>query len=177
MEKSNIVLFDNPVLRQVARAVTVFKEKLHSEIDLLKNTLLAEQNGAAVAANQVSLLKRIVVINYLGEYLEMVNPRILSASGEIEDEEGCLSLPGYFGVVPRASEITVRFRDRQGKQVTMSRSDRMARCMQHEIDHLDGILFIDRMPESGHVTNEQGEELAIADILARTPARKAPAQR
>jgi len=170
MKKERIIFFGNPVLRDKAKPVTAFHKKLHALVDVMKFTLLNEDGAAAIAANQVSVLKRITVINYMDEYLELINPEIISSSGENVDSEGCLSLPGYSGNVRRAETVTVKFQDRNGKERTIERSGRMARCLQHEIDHLDGILFIDRMEEP-FVTNGENR-LAVEDLLKATSVKR-----
>lgn len=165
MKKGKIVLLGDPVLREKAKPVTVFHKKLHAVIDMMKQTLIDRGDGAAVAANQVEIAKRIVVINYLGEYIEMLNPEILRAEGSQTDYEGCLSLPGLSGTVTRAETVEVRFVNRNGAERTITRTGRMARCIQHEIDHLDGVLYIDRLDDTFVVDNESGEKIEVKDIL------------
>jgi peptide deformylase len=147
-KKLKIVLFGNPVLRETAKPVTVFHKKLHSIIDSMKLTLDNRDDGAALAANQVGILKRITVIDYENEYFEMVNPEILESSGEDTNFEGCLSFPGFTGQVSRPDYVKVKFQDRFGKEFIIERKGNLARCIQHEIDHLNGILFIDRMKDN-----------------------------
>jgi peptide deformylase len=166
MKKERIVQFGDPVLREIAQPVQVFHKKLHAVIDAIQYTLKHEDGGAALAANQVSILRRIVVIDYCGEYLELINPEILGSSGESVEEEGCLSLPGYFGRVKRAEQIKVRFQDRAGVERIIERGGAMARCIQHETDHLNGVLFIDRMDEQ-YVSNGK-ENIAVEDLLNLT---------
>lgn len=172
MKKARIVLFGEPVLRERALEVNVFHKKFHGLVDTMKYTLARSADGAALAANQIAVLKRVTVINYLGEYHEMVNPVIVSFSGESTDYEGCLSFPGFSGPVPRAERVTVSFHDRFGIEKTIERTGRMARCIQHEIDHLDGILYIDRMDQGLAVTNEQGTGVTVAELLKLAPLQK-----
>ncbi|WP_319414952.1 peptide deformylase [Marispirochaeta aestuarii] len=87
------------------------------------------------------------MIDYLGEYYELINPEILEKSGVQSDFEGCLSLPGFVGKLSRYKNIIVKYQDRLGEFHTVETKDKMARCFQHEIDHLDGILYIDRMSD------------------------------
>jgi peptide deformylase len=159
--KLKIVLFGDPVLREEAKPVTVYHSKLHALIDSMADALDKRDDGAALAANQVGVLKRISVIDYEGEYIEMINPVLLESSGEDIAEEGCLSYPGYFGMVPRAENVKVKYCDREGKEIIIERSGKMARCLQHEIDHLNGILFIDRMKEK---TLIYAEDEKVIDI-------------
>jgi peptide deformylase len=172
VDKMNIVLFGDPVLRQTTKPITVFHKKLHQLIDSMKYTLDHRDDGAAVAANQVGVLKSITVIDYESEYFELINPVILSGSGEIVDYEGCLSLPGYFGLVPRYEEIKVKYQDRNGNEFVIERTGKMARCMQHEIDHLNGILFVDKVTEKYLVHSETEEKLEVEKVLELTKTNR-----
>lgn len=164
-KKMKIIKFGDPVLRQTAKPITVFHSKLHSLIDTMANTLYSRDDGAALAANQVGILKRIIVIDYEDEYIELINPEIIEASGEQTDNEGCLSYAGYFGLVKRAEEVKVKFLDRDGKDKVIKRNGNLARCLQHEIDHLDGILFIDRMIENFLTHTETKEKISLESVL------------
>jgi len=168
MKKAKIIRFGDPVLREKSQNVTVFHKKLHATVDIIKNTLSSEENGAALAANQVSIPKRITVIDYLNEYHEMINPEIISSSGKQVDYEGCLSFPGYSGKVNRAEIVTVKFQDRYGKEIIIVRSGAMARCIQHEIDHLNGILYIDRMTDDFVLSDENQSKISVRDLLKIT---------
>jgi peptide deformylase len=166
MKKAAVVQFGDPVLRLVASPVTVFHKKLHALIDTLGFTLAARGDGAALAAPQIGVSKRVVVIDYQDEFFEMVNPQILEMSGAVTDDEGCLSMEGFSGQVTRAEVVTVKFQDRYGKEETLTRNGPMARCMQHEIDHLDGILYIDRMEINGSISNEDNEILNVEEAIS-----------
>jgi peptide deformylase len=168
MKSGRIVLFGDPALRVKAMPVTAFHKKLHRTIDAMRTVLSSRDDGAALAATQVAIPRRIVVIDYLDEYLEMLNPEITASSGESEDFEGCLSLPGFSGRVKRAESVTVSFRDRDGNPRTIARDGRMARCIQHEIDHLDGILFIDRMEDEFVFNVETKTRLVVKDLIKAT---------
>jgi peptide deformylase len=171
MKKASIVQFGDPVLRTIAKQVTVFHKKLISTVDLMQYTLFNTENSAALAANQIAVLKRIVVIDYMDEYIEMINPEILDLSGESIDYEGCLSLPGYSGRVKRAENVTVKFQDRLGEEIIIERSGAMARCIQHEFDHLNGVLYIDRVVEE-FVTDDETKENRSIEELKRLTAVK-----
>jgi peptide deformylase len=160
-----IIQFGDSNLRAICSTVNVFHKGLHNKIDVLANTLRKHGSGAALAAPQISLLKRIVVIDYLGEYYELINPVITEMSGEVVDSEGCLSLPDYWGNVKRYQNITVDFQDRFEKKHTIEVIDQMARCFQHEIDHLDGILFIDRMVDEFVYNEKTNEKISVAFLL------------
>ena len=173
MKKLNIVLFGDPVLRESAKPVNVFHKKLENLIDSMNYTLSLRDDGAAVAANQVGVLKRITVINYEDEYFEMVNPEIIEKGGGLVDNyEGCLSYPGYIGLVPRYEKIKVKYLDRKGDQHIIERTGKMARCIQHEIDHLDGILFIDRMKETTLTHSETKATIELAKVIELTRIKK-----
>jgi peptide deformylase len=165
IKKSKIIVLGDPLLRQKAKPVTVFHKKLHALIDTLAETLYASDDGAAIAANQIGVLKQITVIDYLDEYIEMVNPEIVSGEGEQTDYEGCLSIPGYSGLVSRYESVQVKYLDRTGKENVIERSGKMARCFQHEIDHLNGILFIDKVKEDFLIHNESDNRVSLASVV------------
>ncbi|TAL37042.1 MAG: peptide deformylase [Spirochaetes bacterium] len=165
MKKERIVTFGTPVLREKAEPVRAFHKKLHAFIDAMKFTLMNTGDAAALAAPQVSVARRITVINYLGEYHEMVNPEILERTGGVVEYEGCLSFPGFSGKVKRFETVKVKFQDRHGREHVIERSGRMARCIQHEVDHLDGVLYIDRMQDEFVINDDKKTKLAVKDLL------------
>ncbi len=171
MKKEKITLFGDPVLREISSPVKVFHKKLHLLIDSIQYTLENMDDAAAIAAPQISVPKRVTVIDYMDEYIEMVNPEILEMEGEEAAWEGCLSLPGFSGIVKRAFKVKVRFQDRSGKEAVIERSGPMARCIQHEIDHLNGILYIDRMSEEYVRNDEKKSLLSVADLRKLTPVK------
>jgi peptide deformylase len=171
-KKLKIVSFGNPVLRQKAKPVTVFHKKLHSLIDSIADTLAAEENSAALAANQVDILKRIVVIDYLNEHIELINPEIFESSGSQTDYEGCLSFPGYIGKVSRANFVKVKYFDRFGEEHIIEREEKLARCLQHEIDHLNGILYIDHVEEEYLHHAETDEKISLDEVRELTLVKK-----
>ena len=161
VKKQKILLFGDPVLRQEAKPVTVFHKKLHAFVDSMSATLDARDDGAALAATQVGELKSVTVINYLGEYLELINPEIIESAGQQTDYEGCLSYPGYVGKVTRAETVKVKYVDRFGEDKIIERNGKMARCIQHEIDHLQGILFIDKVIDDHLIHSETDTEISV----------------
>ncbi|MCU7494921.1 MAG: peptide deformylase [Ignavibacteria bacterium] len=163
--KYKIVQFGQPVLREIAKPVTVFHHKLHELVDSLAETLYRSEDGAAIAAPQIGVSKRIVVIDYEDEYLELLNPEIISSSGTQTGYEGCLSLPGFIGNVTRAQTVKVKYQDRDGNEITIEKNGNLARCLQHEIDHLDGILFIDKVIDKFLVHQDTDEKLKLQDVL------------
>ena len=140
----NIVTSEDPVLRKKSRPVVNFDEKLWTLLDDMKETL-KKADGAGLAAVQVGILRRAVIVDVGdGKPLELINPEIVETSGEQEGQEGCLSLPGKWGVVRRPEFVRVRAQNRKGQWCMYKGEGLKARCFCHEIDHLDGIVFTDR---------------------------------
>jgi len=146
MALRNIVKEGDPVLRKNCRAVTEFNERLHILLDDMKETLVWA-DGAGLAAPQVGIMKRVAVVSVDEAYYEIVNPEIIKTEGEQTGPEGCLSVPGVYGSVCRPMKVTVKAFDRYGKEFTVSAEGLLARAFCHEIDHLDGILFKDKVIE------------------------------
>ena len=142
MALRNIVKLGDDVLRKKCRAVTMIDSKTHQLLDDMAQTMHAA-NGVGLAAPQVGLLKRIVVIDVGDGVIELINPEIVATSGEQTDDEGCLSVPDKFLPVSRPNVVKVRALDRYGKSFTMEGEGLLARAFCHEIDHLDGKMFLD----------------------------------
>jgi len=145
----NILTYGDPVLRESAAQVTEFDDKLVEFVEDMIDTMFSD-NGVGLAAPQVGDSRRIIVIDKsFGErsddVIAMINPEILEATGEVLGEEGCLSIPGVYEEVPRAEYIRVRFQDVNGAQWELEADGFFARVIQHEKDHLDGVLFVDRL--------------------------------
>jgi peptide deformylase len=139
-------LYGDPVLRHVATPVREITAEITRIIADMTETMW-HQVGIGLAAPQVGLPHRILVMDDgSGGAQALINPVIENRSGTIREEEGCLSLPGVFGVVERTKTITVRAMDADGKPVSLEATGLKARIVQHELDHLDGVLFIDRLP-------------------------------
>lgn len=130
-------------LRKVSKPVTNFDKRLSDLIDDLFETLEATQDGAGLAAPQVGVLRRVAVIDMGEEKVELVNPEILETSGEVEFEEGCLSLPGLRGKTKRPAYVKVRAFDRHGDEYIIEGTEIMGLALVHEIEHLDGKLYSD----------------------------------
>ncbi len=167
-----VLQFGSPELREKANPVTEFDEKLRETVNVIKQTLAECDNAAALAANQVGILQRIVVIDYDDEYYELINPEITAESGTQEGSEGCLSLKGFVGEVSRFNEVTLKYRDASGGHHEISKEGFMARCIQHEVDHLDGILYIDRMTEPEIWNPDNGIAIDIEEIRALADRNK-----
>lgn len=148
----NIVKLGEPILSKKSRPVEKFDSRLFTILDDMKDTLY-KANGAGLAAVQVGILRRIVVMDCGDGYLELINPEIVEKSEELQHEtEGCLSLPGKYGVTERPKTVIVKAQNREGKWCVYKGSDLKARCFCHEIDHLDGILY------TSHVVGELESE-------------------
>ena len=131
-----IMTVKEPCLHKVCRPVEKFDGKLHKLLDA---------NGVGLAAPQVGILRRVVVVDTGEEMLELVNPELLETSGEQEGAEGCLSVPGKYGLVKRPMVAKVRAQDRDGNWFEVEGEELIARCFCHEIDHLDGIVYTEVM--------------------------------
>ncbi len=141
-----IVPYTDKFIRKQSKPVTVFDDKLAELLDDMWETLLSV-NGAGLSAVQVGILKRVFIININNMRIEFVNPTIIKKSGEQIKEEGCLSVAGKYDYVKRPQCVTVVAFDRSGNKFTLTCEDWTAVCVCHESDHLDGILFIDKICE------------------------------
>ena len=146
MALRKIVEQGDPCLSKVCRPVTEFNGRLHELLDDMLETL-ADANGAGLAAPQVGVLRRACIVIDMGseEYIELVNPEIIAQSGEQTGLEGCLSVPGKWGIVTRPNYVRVRAQDRDGNWFEVEGEDMTARCFCHEIEHLDGHLYTEHI--------------------------------
>lgn len=143
MALRRIVLQGEDCLTKVCRPVTDFDNRLHILLNDMADTLL-DSGGVGLAAPQVGILRRVCVVqNENDEIIELINPEIVYTQGEQTGLEGCLSVPGKFGVVTRPEVVRVRAQDRDGNFFEVEDSDLTARCFCHEIEHLDGHLFVE----------------------------------
>lgn len=143
MAKLKIVKVGDPTLRKVCRPVDAVTPRINTLLDDMIETM-READGVGLAAPQVGVLRRVVVIETPDEGLiELINPKIIAYSGEQEGDEGCLSIPGRWGVTKRPMHVTVRAINREGKAFDITGSGLLAKAFCHEIDHLDGKLYID----------------------------------
>jgi peptide deformylase len=164
-------IYGDPVLRQRAQDVREFDDSLRSLVLDLRDTMLA-YHGVGLAANQVGVLQRVLVVGVpQGEEGEtvashtLVNPAILERTGSASGEEGCLSIPGLYDEVSRALSVRVRFVDESGRSAELTADGYLARAIQHEIDHLDGILFVDRLsPLKRQFLRRQLDSLARGEL-------------
>lgn len=156
MALRTILLDTEPTLRKKSRVVTQINERICTLLDDMIETLKSE-NGVGLAAPQVGVLRRVVVIDAKDEIMELINPEIISVEGELERIEGCLSSPGRYGVTVRPEKVTIKALDRNGVEYTYEADGLIAQAFCHEIDHLNGILFLDKVTRM--LTEEEVEEL------------------
>lgn len=150
-----IVTLGDEVLRKTSRPVVNFNEKLWQLLDDMKDTMYKAE-GVGLAAVQVGVLRRVVVIDVGDGLMELINPEIIEVSGEQEGQEGCLSLPGRFGIVKRPNYVKLRAQNRKGQWKLYEGTELKARAFCHELEHLDGKLYID----------VETKELTAEEILA-----------
>ena len=156
MALRNIVKQGDECLQKVCRPVTEFNAHIHELLDDLAETLV-DSGGVGLAAPQVGVLRRVcVVMNEDEEIIELVNPEIIAAEGEQTGLEGCLSFPGRYGIVTRPYLVRVRAQDRDGNFFEVEDEDLTARCFCHELEHLDGHLFVERAEKM--LSDEELEE-------------------
>lgn len=175
MAVREIFTSEHPSLRQKAKKVKKIDPPLQKLIDDMIETM-EDAPGQGLAAPQIGLSLRVIVIDAKpgileddeqeeAVHLQLINPEIVEKSGEQFGEEGCLSIPGYLGNVRRALNVTVKGQNRKGKEVKLKVSHNLARVLQHEIDHLDGILYTDLIekPEDLFRLNKKGERVPVFD--------------
>lgn len=185
-----ILTSDHPILRQKAKKVKRVDAAIQKLIDDMFDSMHAA-HGLGLAAPQIGVSLRVFVaempeddtddtveaqprekrrVQYSGERIVLINPEIIHAEGEQIGEEGCLSIPGYVGIVRRARKVVVKGLNRNGKEIKLTGEDLLARAFQHEIDHLDGILFTDRIekPDDLYRLTENGRVPAFQGAVART---------
>ena len=156
----NIRVDDDPILRKKSRPVTEFNDRLFDLLDDMKETMY-QSGGVGLAGPQVGVLRRVVVMDVSedrNDYIELINPEITFEDGSQTGNEGCLSLPGLCGVVTRPNIVKVKAQNRDGKWCLYKGEALKARCFCHEIDHLDGVLYKDKLDE--------GESLFRTDMDA-----------
>ena len=192
-----ILTSEHPVLRQKAKKVKRVDASIQKLIEDMFESMHAA-SGLGLAANQIGVSARVLVIEmtkentedaveaqprekggvaYSGEQIALVNPGIVKMEGEQFGEEGCLSVPGYVGMVRRAMKVTVKGLNRKGKEVKLTGEGLLARAFQHEVDHLNGILFTDRLekPEDLYRVTEEGRVPAFQGDGTRAAKKKEPA--
>lgn len=157
----------DPVLRERTKRVSRFDASLHR---LLADMLVTMRDapGVGLAANQIGVPLQVAVVEVDDVVTELVNPEIVRSSGEQTDWEGCLSIPGYVAEVTRADKVTVKARDRHGKEFRIKGTELLARALQHEIDHLNGRLYIDLIDSLDELVRVS--EAAVGEVEEEAPA-------
>ena len=151
--------FPDPVLRQKAKRVRTIDKSIHKLIDNMLETMHAA-SGAGLAAPQVGVPLRVAVIGMPEqEAIVLVNPQVVRRNGERLVNEGCLSLPGYTGQIKRAASVTIKGRDRNGKEIRIKADELLAQALEHEIDHLNGVLYIDRLESMDDLRKLEPEQV------------------
>lgn len=144
MALREIRTFDDSILRKKCRTVEEVNDKIRLLLDDMVDTMHHTPNGGGLSACQVGILKRLTVIDLGDGLIKLVNPEIIHSEGEQNEVEGCLSFPGVWGKVKRPKKVTVRALDENGEEITVEGENLMAVCLCHEIDHLNGVVFIDK---------------------------------
>jgi peptide deformylase len=158
MAKRKIITVGDETLKKKSKEVTAFDSRLHELLDDLYETM-REYEGVGIAAVQVGVLKRALIIDSGDEVVEMINPLILEAAGEVIDKEGCLSFPKHKGLVKRPVSLKVKYQNRTGEAVERGFEGYTARIVCHENDHLNGIMYMDIAEEgSVHSTDKETAE-------------------
>ena len=156
--RKSVVLGEDEVLRKRSRRVDKFDKRLRVLLDDMAATMY-KADGVGLAAPQVGILKRVVTIDVGDGLIELVNPEIIETEGSVVGVEGCLSVPGKRGKVERPERVVVTARNRDGKEIQLEADGLLAVCLCHELDHLDGVVYVDKMIEEvGDDYEEEYEE-------------------
>ncbi|WP_195264606.1 MULTISPECIES: peptide deformylase [unclassified Clostridium] len=147
MALRQIRLFDDEILRKRSKEVEVVDDKIRQILNDMADTMYNTENGGGLAAPQVGILKRLVVIDMGQGLIKLVNPKIIKKEGTQEVIEGCLSIPNKWGKLKRPAKVTIQALNEYGKKIILTGTGDLAKCFCHEIDHLDGILFTDFVTE------------------------------
>lgn len=156
MASRKIVVLGSETLRKKSKPVIDFDESLAELLEDMKTTMV-EKRGMGISAVQVGVLRRAVVVETdKDEYLELINPEIVKTKGRSTESEGCLSVPGFYCDITRPRFVRVKAFDRKGEEFEFEAEDYIARCICHELDHLNGVLFVDLTKEGQKYKKEQG---------------------
>ncbi|XID91247.1 peptide deformylase [Paenibacillaceae bacterium WGS1546] len=168
MSVLQIVPFGESILRKKAKPIEGITPKIAKLLDDMAETLYASDGRAGLAAPQVGILRRAIVMDCGDGLIELINPEIVETSGEQEGPEACLSYPGYHGYVKRAEYVKITTMNRQGETVELEGEGFLARCIQHEIDHLNGVLFVDRVREPWLYDDRTQAKISLLDVVKLT---------
>jgi len=156
MASRKIVTLGSDTLRKKSKPVVDFDKSLFDLLDDMKQTMI-EKSGVGIAAVQVGVLRRAIIVELDEDnFLEIINPEIIKTKGKVCNNEGCLSVPGFFTKVERPKYVKIKAFDRNGKEFEFEAEDYIARCICHEIDHLNGILFVDYTEEGKNYKKSKG---------------------
>ncbi|WP_159881619.1 peptide deformylase [Paenibacillus puerhi] len=155
----------DPVLREKCRPIGAVNSTIIKLLDDLRDTLYAVPGRAGLAAPQVGIAKRAAVLDCGTGLIELINPEIIERSGSQEGAEGCLSIPNVYGFVTRAQAIKVKTLTRSGEETVLEAEGHLAVCMQHEIDHLDGILYIDHVKQGDLYDETTDKPIRVLDLI------------
>jgi peptide deformylase len=164
MAERSIVLFGDSILRKAAKPVDEINPKILKLLDDMVDTLYAADGRAGLAAPQVGILRRVIVMDCGEGLIELINPEIIESAGEQIGPEACLSFPGYTGIVKRAKSVKVTSLNRFGERFTLEAEDYLARCIQHEVDHLNGLLFIDHVQDFYLYQDETRRRISLLEV-------------
>ncbi|MFS0556226.1 peptide deformylase [Brevibacillus sp. 179-C9.3 HS] len=168
MAVKTILPFGDPILRKIAKPVEELNERTFKLLDEMAETLYASDGRAGLAAPQVGILRRVIVMDCGEGLMELINPEMIEMNGEQIGMEACLSFPGYFGYVKRAKHVKVKTLNRQGEEIILEAEDFLAVCMQHEIDHLNGILFVDHVLDKWLYHEKTRKRIDLLDVIRLT---------
>ncbi|MCR1975659.1 peptide deformylase [Clostridium sporogenes] len=147
MALRQIRMFDDEILRKKSKVVEVVDDKIRQILNDMADTMYNTENGGGLAASQVGILKRLVVIDMGQGLIKLVNPKIINKEGTQEVIEGCLSIPNTWGKLKRPKKVTIQALNEYGNKIILTGTGDLAKCFCHEIDHLEGILFTDLVTE------------------------------
>ena len=170
-----IIYYPDPILRKATEPIEEIDDEVREMVESMALTM-AEARGLGLAANQVGWNKRLALVSESGlvdDYRVVINPEVLSQEGAIAEEEGCLSFPGLLGLITRPERITIRYMNLEGEFIEEEAEELLARCFMHEIDHLDGILFISKMTPADRLRLKKSIKELEEQYAAREPRRQA----
>lgn len=153
MALRNIVIKGDDILRKRAKEVIEINDRIHIILDDMQETMRVN-NGVGLAAPQVGILKRMFIVNIEDQLIELINPEIVETEGIQNGEEGCLSIPGFCGIVERPARIKIKGLNRDGQAVTYEGTDMLAVALSHEYDHLEGVLYTDKAVNIRDINND-----------------------
>ena len=168
MTVKHILPFGDAILRKKAKPAEILNARTNKLLDDMVETLYASPGRAGLAAPQVGILRRVIVMDCGEGLIELINPEIIEMSGSQVGAEACLSFPGYYGPVTRANYIKISSLNRLGETFYVEGNDYLARCIQHEMDHLNGVLFVDHVQERWLFHEKTEQRVEVSEIIKLT---------